>query len=307
LAGNKNVPIEAEAMSAHAMTDNERAHLRKAINESGFPLQLGLKLLVQNDPHAHDWRVILSEHPWKDPLSETEKFIDLVIQGQGPGGPMRLVTECKRARETEWLFLREKTGNDPSDNRLNIRSRILTTAPSSFMDVWINAPFIPGSPQADFCVVRKGGKRSEELVEKTAAEVVRATEALALQEYHLHTGGSVVPRPGKKPISRLYIPMIVTTAKLYICDADYQKVDFQTGEVEGATITPVSVVRFAKSFAAGDAKRVGDISVQAFAEQTERSVLVVQAAAFAEFLGKFDMGRNTNANILEAISQGSGQ
>jgi hypothetical protein len=45
--------------------------LQKAINDSGFPLQLGLDSLANSH---RDWRVILTEHPWLDPLSESDKF-----------------------------------------------------------------------------------------------------------------------------------------------------------------------------------------------------------------------------------------
>ena|SRR6185312_9944496 len=95
------------------------AHLAKAINESGFPLQLGLKQLAQSQP---DRRVILTEHPWLGPLGDHEKVVDMVIGGRG-NGPQRLVIECKRARNTEWLFLREQIGHEPRDGRLAVRAR----------------------------------------------------------------------------------------------------------------------------------------------------------------------------------------
>jgi hypothetical protein len=56
--------------------------LAKAINESGFPLQLGLKNLVAGIP---EWHVALAEHPWRDPLNGDEKFLDLVVKGRGAG------------------------------------------------------------------------------------------------------------------------------------------------------------------------------------------------------------------------------
>ncbi len=55
------------------MTD---AELAKAINESGFPLQLGLQQLIQRQPL---WKVRVAEHAWRDPVSGDEKFIDLVL------------------------------------------------------------------------------------------------------------------------------------------------------------------------------------------------------------------------------------
>jgi hypothetical protein len=158
------------------------AELAKAINESGFPLQLGLKLLA----HSGDWRVALSEHAWRDPTSEDPKFIDIVFRGRGDG-PQRLVIECKRARGTEWIFLRDATEYSERDKRLRVRARVAAMVPrlNTAIDDWADVPFIPGSPEANFCVIRKNNQRSQDLLEKTAAEIVRATDVLALQEYQI--------------------------------------------------------------------------------------------------------------------------
>ena len=285
-----------------AMSEVERDQLQKTINDSGFPLQMGLKLLVQSDPRAMRWRVSLSEHPWQDPLSDDPSFVDLVIRGTKEDDPLRLVIECKRARDTEWLFLRDPPVSADQNDQLTVRARIFAHHGNTLMNHWEDSPFVPGSPQADYCVVRKNKGRSDDLVEKTAAEIVRAVDALAMQEFQLHSRGNLSHVRMLTPISRLFIPMIVTTAKMYICEANYQNVDLETGEISGATIRPVDVVRFAKSFSTGDAKRAGDVTIEKFAQQTERSVVIVQASAFLDFLDHLDIGRDkSNARILDAL------
>jgi hypothetical protein len=285
-----------------AISNAESEQLQRTINDSGFPLQMGLKKLVEEDSRAVNWCVSLSEHPWQDPLSDDPRFVDLVLKGRKEDNPLRLVIECKRARETEWLFLREPPISAHSENRLNVRARIFAVHGNTSMDEWVDSPFVPGSPQADYCVVRKNKGRSDDLVEKPAAEIVRAVNALAMQEYHLYAGGNLLPGRLVKPISRLFIPMIVTTARMYICEADFQKVDLETGEIAGAAIAPVNVVRFAKSFGTGDAKRAGRITIENFAQQTERSVVIVHASAFLDFLGHWDIGRDkSNQRILDAL------
>jgi hypothetical protein len=285
-----------------AMSDSEREQFQKTVNDSGFPLQMGIKLLVQSAASAMRWRASLSEHPWDDPLSDDPKFIDLVIRGRQEDDPLRLVIECKRARDTEWLFLRQPPIGPRSNFRLNVKGRIFVQHQSALMNHWEDSPFTPGSPQADYCVVRKNKGRSDDLVEKPAAEIVRAVDALAMQEFQLYSRGNLFHVSTSTPITRLFIPMIVTTAKMYICDADYQNINLETGEISGANIEPVDFVRFAKSFGAGDARRAGDITIEKFAEQTERSVLIVQASAFLDFLGHFDIGRDkSNTRILDAL------
>ena len=252
--------------------------LEKAINDSGFPLQLGLQISAQT--RSGDWRVLLSEHPWRDPLTGDEKFIDFVLHGKTC---QSLVVECKRARDTEWLFLREPTAG-LQENRLITRARVVAKPENGRpqIDEWTNVPCIPGSPIAQYCVIRKNKQRSQELLERTAAEVVRATEELARQELAIFT------KTGRR-LSRVYTPIIVTTAQMFICDADYGKIDLESGEVAGVDITPVSLVRFMNTLSAVDAA-LSVTRLEGLAGQAERGVIVIQAKAFLSVLAKWDLG-----------------
>lgn len=274
--------------------------LARAINESGFPLQLGLKELARSRGGA--WHVILSEHPWRDPVNNDEKFIDLVLRGRGDG-PQRLVIECKRSRETEWLFLREPTSYHDRDGRLNVRARALVRrhVGDNMIDEWLDVPFLPGSPEANYCVIRKNNQRSQELLEKTAAEVVRATDALAHQESEIYkrTRSSIVSFD--QALTRVYIPMIVTTANMYICDAEYARVDPQTGEVPDLSATEVPIVRFMKSLGSPDPRQSSATSIEQFAQQSERSVVVIQAAHFANCLDEWDLSQRMPPTLREAL------
>ena len=270
----------------------EDAELAKAINESGFPLQMGVEQLAQSSP---DWRVLLSEHAWRDPLSGDEKFIDLVLRRRT--GPERLVIECKRARDTEWLFLRESTEYHDRDNRLNVRARVAARHPTKggLIDEWIDTPFIPGSPEATYCVVRKNNQRTQEMLERTAAEIVRATDALAAQEININAKNVILQ------LACVYVPMIVTTAKMFICDADYTTVNMETGEIPGATIAAAPIIRFKKSLGLPDLGRSNAVSVEKFAEQSERSVVVVQASAFSDFLSKWGISQRMPNELADAL------
>jgi hypothetical protein len=286
------------------LEDAETERLLKAVNDSGFPLQLGLASLA----HGREWRVILTEHAWQDPLSEHEKatkFIDLVIAGRSAQGPIRLVVEAKRARDTEWIFLREPSAYENNNSRTRLRARMAASHSgiSSPIDDWVDVQCIPGSPEADYCVIRKNNQRSEELLEKTAAQIARATEALAHQEWDIHVRPTTRPSSLSQGFSRLYVPIIVTTARMFISDANYNEVDLSTGDVPGGIQAPAPVVRFTKSLGLGNPTLAAVSSIEEFAEQSERSVLVVEADTFVkDFLSRFDLGRTTTeANLMKAL------
>ncbi len=285
------------ASSQNELTDKEKERLEQAINDSGFPLQLGLASLV----HGGEWRVILTEHAWKDPLSESEKFIDMVLQGRGQAGPLRLVIECKRAKDTEWIFLREQSSYQHQNHRSHLRARMVAnySGMTTPVDEWVDVQFDPRSPEATFCVIRKNSQRSQELLERTASEIARAADALASQEMLIH-------KPSRQPslnsgLSRLYIPIIVTTAKMFICDADYGSVDLETGEVAGAVISPSPIVRFKKSLGSDASQLTRMLSIESFAKQSERSVLLVQANAILDFLKTAQVAMSTDRPLLEAL------
>lgn len=275
----------------------DAAELQKAINESGFPLQFGIEQLVYR---AGAWKTILSEHPWIDPLNSDEKFIDLVLQ-QGQDYPVRLVVECKRARDTEWLFLRSPTSYPGRDERLHTKSRVFVRQGGGNIDQWLSLPFRPGSPEAGYCVVRRNGQRSQELLERTAAELVRATESLAQQEVAIcGRSGRTLADPDRS-LKRIYIPVVITTATMSICDADYAKLDLASGEVRDAVSLESPVIRFVKSLAALDPNRSNATTIEEFSTQSERSVVVVQATHFLDFLQNLELSKQTNADLLKAL------
>ena len=75
--------------------------LEKHVNNSGFPLQIGLAHQVKSTTSRHGWKVLYQEHSWKN---ESEAgFIDLVLEDKHRTWLMNI--ECKRVLDTSWLFL----------------------------------------------------------------------------------------------------------------------------------------------------------------------------------------------------------
>src|SRR5262245_38131557 len=68
-------------------------------NASGFLLQLALRDAARTTFDQHGWGVISDEYPWRDDTEEC--FIDLVLEKRDG----RVVVECKRRRNAEWVFI----------------------------------------------------------------------------------------------------------------------------------------------------------------------------------------------------------
>jgi hypothetical protein len=269
------------------MTDE---HREKTINDSGFPLQLGLEELAHGVPN---WAVILSEHAWTDPLSSEPKFVDFVMRDKS--GHQSLVVECKRARDTEWLFLRKPPESEHSNARTAVRARMTVRPAGSgrVFDGWQDVQYQPGSPEATHCAVRKPREgRGENHLESAAAQIVRATDALAEQEVIIFDRERRTKKGFNTAVGHVYVPVIVTRARLFICDADLAKVDLDKGEAPCPSIRPVPVIRFRKSLGSTDSRRSGAWTIEQFAEESLRTVMVVQASAMQQFLSNWEISRS---------------
>ena len=85
------------------MIDNDK--IRSIVNSSGFPLQFKVESLV-NEHSDLGWKVLTKEHSWLDEKSGEEGFLDLVLEKSKSS--TLLTVECKRVKESAWIFLREK-------------------------------------------------------------------------------------------------------------------------------------------------------------------------------------------------------
>src|SRR5262249_25748498 len=74
---------------------------RKIVNASGFLFQLRVENEIETTQLDHRWTVLAREHPWQDVASDRNGYIDLVLGKAN----VRLVIECKRTRDADWIFL----------------------------------------------------------------------------------------------------------------------------------------------------------------------------------------------------------
>ena len=94
------------------MAPDDDVTLRKA-NDSGFPMQIAVARQVNETLFIHGWRVRYTEHSWSSLSQENQNgFIDLVLEDKHRS--TLAVIECKRVRDTAWIFL-HSAGGAPSE------------------------------------------------------------------------------------------------------------------------------------------------------------------------------------------------
>ena len=103
------------------MADDAKEKLEKLVNSSGFPLQIALQHLIESKKSDHGWDVLSHEHPWANKEAGSEGFIDLILVNNSDRHIM--VVECKRVRDTYWIFLvpSEKTDDKETCHLLDNR------------------------------------------------------------------------------------------------------------------------------------------------------------------------------------------
>ena len=252
--------------------------LQKLVNSSGFPLQIGLKQKIETTFNYSKWKVSASEHPWKNIHSGENGFIDLVLINQHE--TETLVVECKRVKDAEWIFLCPHPSLNPPMRR-HAKAWVNYTPNNETKSFnWLDLNPEPVTPQSEFCTVHGQDAKSKPMLERVAAELVEATEALATEEYYL--------KKNEYHYLNVFYSIIVTTAELKICKFDPNKVSIKNGEIDNCEFESVPYLRFRKSLTA----RLNDNpcynSIAEASKSMERTVFVINSEHFIDFLSEWE-------------------
>jgi len=250
--------------------------LTKLVNQSGFPLQLKIDALVERQTDQVGWKVLYREHGWTHPSGQSG-FIDLVLEDRY--GTSVLVVECKRVLEADWLFLVSKPATPPT-----MRTRLWavnTPGHGRPFSGYFDARSAPESHESMYCVVAGQDSKARPMLERLAADVTAATEALAIEEHAAIT---------KRNYGlRMYASVIVTTAQLHLSRFDAHDVSMKTGEASAVTHAVLPWIRFRKQlsseFAVEPKNSDWDFSELALAK--EKQVFVVNVESLQDFLEKW--------------------
>jgi len=255
------------------------------VNGSGYPLQIYLEEWIRETYRQHRWEVLVREHRWVNAETNDEGYIDLVLEKKE--WDLRLVIECKRINGS-WTFLL------PSKEPI-IKSKVMGLmayhVPTTY--AWKELAIEPNSPEAAFCVMETGGQNDTRTLEKMAGGLLLSLEHLAVEEtdqFNLFINS--LQSPDSVGATRMfYLPIIVTTASLQTIAFDPSSIDVKNGKInenEG-TVSAVEYIRFRKNLATTVRKEAAPLETLAHINRSnDRTVLIVQAESFINFLSKID-------------------
>ncbi|MBW1796387.1 MAG: hypothetical protein JRJ38_18545 [Deltaproteobacteria bacterium] len=262
--------------------DENTKKLKQAVNSSGFPLQIGIEHFVEKTSGSHGWKVLYTEHSWKNLNSNNSGFIDLVLTDEF--GTSIMVVECKRVQNTNWIFLL------PSERQKRRRHARAWVSRSNGDNVkyfdWADITPDPFSPESMFCIVPGQDKKSRPMLERIAAELIEATEALAYEDLHLFSN--------KPDFVRIYLNVIITTADLSLCSFDPNDISISNGKIEKAAFESVPYLRFRKSLSTKPVVELNleELSSYNLIRAKENTVFVVNSEHLNEFLNEIEIGDN---------------
>jgi hypothetical protein len=256
--------------------------LTDTVNQSGFPLQIGVTALVKRTTNQHGWKVLFLEHSWKNDLNNDSGFVDVVLEDRHRTSVMLL--ECKRVLDSAWIFLNP---NPTAKITSHAKAWLTRYSHDCFTHLcWADLSLNPDSPESEFCVVPGQDSKSKPMLERLSAEVVSATEAIALEEkdYQAQITDAL----------RMYFSVIVTTAKLKVCTFAPEKVSLADGKVVDPKFTDVSFIRFRKQLSTRPASIPLNVvdGFNTFVRAKEHTVFVVNAEALPKFLLEFEVDNN---------------
>ena len=263
----------------------------KIINQSGFPLQIGLARAIDESQTREGWRVLYQEHGWTHPSTGEQGFIDLVVEND----PRTVVVnvECKRPQEATWQFLLPKPDDSPVSRARYWASYLSREGTQCFG--WLDLELDPSSYESAFCVTAGQDSKNRPMLERVAAAVVASTEALAHEESEL-----LAQR--EYPSLRTYVNVIATTARLQVCKFDPAGVDLATGMISDGQTEDVPWVRFRKQLSplSPPWQPVNAWDFEGMAKAKESTVLVVQATELVNLLTVLQIDRG----IGHAVTRG---
>lgn len=267
------------------MSEEQTAKLSSLLNASGFVFQMALEHYLCGSAHEHKWDVVASEHPWLNTNTGKSGYIDLILNK----GAFRLVVECKRSRDGDWVFLLPK-GHSLDSNHLRCQWAQLTRDGSRRAGCF-SFHFPPSSAESAFCVVRGQGEGDPSLLERMAGALLNSVDCLTAEELDLAAG-----RRSEELF--LYLPAIVTTARLFVCRFDPHAVPLQSGVLPDGEFTPVNCVRFTKSLTPHLSPEASPMRLDQANLDKIRTVLVISAGGVSEVLKPLEIARRHHGDMF---------
>jgi hypothetical protein len=184
-------------------------------------------------------------------------------------------------RQTGWVFLIPK----PSVSL----SRQVTVWSSHRVDSkwmeyrWKNFGPYPPTYESEYCAIPGQESGRNTLIERTAYDLTDSIEALTEQEKQIQEKRST------NNFTRVYIPVVLTTAQLFVSEFDPAAISLTDGSLpEDTPFSPVSYLRFRKSLSTR-AQASSTSSIETLYSESVRTIFVVNAENLPQFLHELRM------------------
>ena len=255
----------------------DQKKLAEIVNQSGFPLQIGIAQHIKLTSSEHGWKVLHTEHSWESVENDENGFIDLILEDQH--GTSVVLVECKRVLESSWVFL---NANPSLTNRRHAKTWVTCYISENLATYgWVDLTLEPSCPESQYCVVFGQDAKSKPMIERIGADLVSATEALAQEEK---------PYLARiKDAIRMYFSVIVTTAQLKICSFDPKDISLADGKINKSSFQDVPFVRFRKQLSTRLPKPNFSEGLGRLAYAKEHTIFVVNAEAISQFLSVIEL------------------
>jgi hypothetical protein len=262
------------------MNPQDKSRL-KIINASGYLFQLKIEDEIRNLKTYTDnnIKIIASEHRWVDIDTSDEGFIDTIIEN----GIFRYVIETKRVQDAEWIFLVPRNSNPTQDTRL-LFARINVSNNKYYQD-WAKVIIRPLTIRSSFCLIRGQGESKLSMLERIGETLLRSVESLAVEELY-------IPYESTRDRSFVYLPIIITNAKLLISEYDPNDVDLMTGKINEASFNETPFIQFYKNMSSSLKTDSKPHNLHEANLQNNRSVIIVNSDKIAEFIDNIQIPGN---------------
>lgn len=296
----------------------EQEWMTQVLNIHGTPFE---HLCEHHLRQSRDWGFRSNKYPVEFPPSYMPQAsltknseLDLWSTCQSPGIKIEMLVECKKNNPdyTDWVFFPARHSILPSIRTLEYQQHVNNAAtPWTAQRRTLYLATHPNIPIADDGRETKGNyqekwqqiqkesqkkppkdftKTSNAAITDAAHQIALATQSLLLQERRNSDASAQRDQP-IPPWIHVFLPLIVTTAKLWTCKFPAEKVDNITGEIPFSEAHyqthPYLFFTYALppifQFHPGD-NRAEYKSEATWEELARFSILVVQSAAFPDLL-----------------------
>ncbi len=219
------------------MTTEITELLFNALNEQGYLFQEACEHILKKNEEATGWEMKASEYPVS--LEGQDTKVDIVLRSKIQGSPeLYALVECKRADPSYiyWLFgapglpfggalcstlgfeCREFGVNRPYQAR-RLVERLKFKINTYGVESWLEAKKISGRRAS-----------TPQNIENAFVQVLKGVGGFAQEQHHQRT-------KSRELFKTFFIPVVVTTAQLYVASYETKNIDLSTGKISKAKVS----------------------------------------------------------------------